>query len=114
MIPDSGVHPRLGLSEQPPAGRRALAFGILWLGLGALAAAGAVWVAIDLTSSVAVRILVDLVLVALCTAALMLASDSVERWLDGRAAGWRWLIFWGSTSVAVLAVVVVVGAVVTS
>lgn len=99
-------------SEQAPT--RALAFGVIWLVAAAISAGGSVWVAINLTSSAALRIIIALLLVAFSTAALMLASDSVERWLAGEDKGWaRWLE-WLATSVVALAVVVIVGAPVTS
>lgn len=107
------ARPRLGLSEEAPTGRRALAFGVLWLAVAVFAAWAAVWIAVHLTSSAPLRIVVALVLVALCVAALMLASDSVERWLAGRFSGWGGPLQWLTTSVAALAVVVVLGAPVT-
>ncbi|MEA2160264.1 MAG: hypothetical protein QOD66_2644, partial [Solirubrobacteraceae bacterium] len=99
------------MSEQPPAGRRALASAVLWLAVAVVTAwgAGSVAIAVSIT---AVRLLAALALVALSTMALMLASDSVERWLAGRGKDWaRWLQ-WLTTSVVALAVAVVLGALV--
>src|SRR3977135_473625 len=99
-------------SQQSPT--RALAFGGAGLVAAAISAGGSVWVAINLTSSAALRIIIALLLVALSTAALMLASDSAERWLVGEDKVWaRWLE-WLTTSVVALAMVVVAGAPVTS
>src|SRR5438874_3274725 len=108
--PRPSVRSRFRLSENAPLGRRALLFAALWLVVAALATAGAIWVAIHLTSSVPLRIVIDIILVALSTAALMLASDSVERWLGERGSGWGRRLQWLTTSVVALGVAVVIGA----
>jgi hypothetical protein len=59
-------------------------------------------------TSVALRIVIDVILVALIITALMLASDTVERWLGW--SGWGRRLQWLTTSIVVLSVVVVIGA----
>jgi hypothetical protein len=109
--PLPAARPRFSLSEQPPAGRQALALAALWLAVAVVTAWAAASVAIAV-SITAVRLLAALALVALSTMALMLASDSVERWLEGQGRDWaRWLQ-WLTTSIVALAVVVVLGALV--
>src|SRR5437016_2231649 len=88
-----------GLSEHAPPRGRALAFAALWLLIAVIATGGSIWVTIHVTSSVALRIVAAVILVAISTTALMLASDSVERWLDGRLSGWGGRLQWLTTSV---------------
>jgi MFS family permease len=102
------------LSERDPVGRRALISAVVWLLVAALATRASIWVAIHVTSSVALRILGALILVAIGTTALMLASDSVERALDGRLRGWGGRVQWLTTSIVALSLVVASGVVLSS
>jgi len=70
----------------------------------------AIWVAITGTSSVALRIVVGVLLVLAGTLALMLASDSIARWLPARLRRWDEVLQWLATSVVGLSLVVVIGA----
>jgi hypothetical protein len=59
----SSLAQRLGLSEQAPSGRRALRSGLLWLAVAMIAMAGAMLVAVNLTSSVVLRIVIGIAFV---------------------------------------------------
>lgn len=102
--------PRFGLSETAPEGRRALWFALLWLVVAGVGAWGAVYIAVHLTSSPALRVVLSLLLVAFSGAALMLASDSLQRWVPERFGGSGGPVQWITTSVVALAAVVVFGA----
>jgi hypothetical protein len=100
---------KLGLREAAPTGWRALAFGGGWIVVAVVATWGAVRVAID-WSSTGARIAVALALLAVSTAALMLASASLERVAAERFRRWDGRLQWLTTSFVALAVVIIGGA----
>lgn len=104
---------RLALHDEPPTGARAFVFAALWFLLAVGAVVGALAVAMEAELEPLVRLIFVLLILLLALLALMLASDSVERGIDERLPGWARRVYWLTTSVAVLAAVILGGAVVT-
>jgi hypothetical protein len=104
---------RLTLPDEPPTGARAFAFAALWFLLAAGVAAGAFAVAIDAELEPLLRLVFVLLILLPALLALMLASDSFERGISETFRGWAGRVYWLTTSVAVLAAVILGGALVT-
>src|SRR5438270_5028165 len=96
----------LRLREEAPRGRPALWSALLWIAIAVGAMAGAMLVAVNGSSSVVLRIVGGVALVLVSTVALMLASDSIERFLDGCLSAWGGRLQWLTTSVVALSVLV--------
>lgn len=77
--------------------------------LALLIVAGSSWLAIDVISSLAVRIVVVVVLGLVSVGALVLTSDSVEQALANSGKRWANRLYWLSTSVVMLALVILLG-----
>ena len=103
----------LALHEESPTRGRAFAFAALWLLVAAGIAAGAFAVAMDAELAPLLRLAFVLLLLLPALLALMLASDSIERGVSESFRGWAGRVYWLSTSVAVLAAVILGGAAVT-
>jgi hypothetical protein len=103
----------LVLHDESPTGARAFAFAALWFLVAAGVAAGAFAVAMDAVLAPLLRLVFVLLILLPALLALMLASDSVERGVSESFSGWSGRLYWLSTSVAVLAVVILGGAAVT-
>lgn len=103
----------LALHDQSPAGARAFAFATLWLLVAAGVATGAFAVAMDAELAPLLRLLLVLLILLPALLALMLASDGIERGVSKSFRGWAGRIYWLTTSVSVLAAVVLGGAAVT-
>ena len=104
----------LRLREEAPRGRPALWSALLWIAIAVGAMAGAMLVAVNGSSSVVLRIVGGVALVLVSTVALMLASDSIERFLDGCLSAWGGRLQWLTTSVVALSVMVAFGAAISS
>jgi hypothetical protein len=104
---------RLALRDNAPrTGRQALAVAGLWLLIAIAAALGAILVLIDVRPHLA-RAVGSPLLVLLSVLAMMLASESAARWLDGRYSRAGGLLYWFATSVVALTGVVATGAAMT-
>jgi hypothetical protein len=77
--------------------------------LAVLAAAVSSWLAIEVVSSLAARVVVVVVLGLVTVGALVFASDSFERALDRGGRRWPNRLYWLSTSVVTLALVILLG-----
>jgi MFS family permease len=93
--------------------RGAACRGGAWLLVAVIAAAASSALAVHLGSSLLVRVAVVLVLGFVTVGALVLASDSVERALGGRGGRWASRLYWLSTSIVMLALVIFFGLFVT-
>jgi MFS family permease len=100
----------LALHDESPTGARAFAFAALWLLVAAGVAAGAFAVVLDAELAPLLRLLFVLLIMLPAVLALMLASDSIERGVSESFRGWAGRVYWLTTSIAVLAAVIVGGA----
>jgi hypothetical protein len=105
---------RLALSDEAPQGRRALAFAAIWLALGIALLWASVLFAVHVGWWPPLRLVVAFLIATLGSLALMLASDSAERWLDGRYSQYGNSVYWFATSLVTLTAIVLLGAVMTS
>jgi hypothetical protein len=103
----------LAFHDEPPTGASAFAFAALWFLLAVGVAAGAFAVAMDAVLEPLLRLVFVLLILLPALLALMLASDSFERGISESFRGWAGRIYWLTTSVAVLAAVILGGAAVT-
>lgn len=110
----SPVATRLRLNPEAPTGLPALRSGLGWIVIAAIAMTGVMLVVTAGSWPVVLRIIVGVTLTLVSTVALMLASDSIARWLHGRFDRWDGRLQWFTTSVVALAVVVAAGAPISS
>lgn len=103
----------LALHDESPTGARAFGFAALWLLVAAGVAAGAFAVVLDAELAPLLRLIFVLLILLPALLALMLASDSIERGVSKSFRGWAGRVYWLTTSVAVLAAVILGGAAVT-
>jgi hypothetical protein len=103
----------LALPDESPTGARAFAFAAVWFLVAAGVSVGAFAVTVDAELAPLLRLVFVLLILLPVLLALMLASDSVERGISESFRGWAGRVYWLTTSVAVLAVVILGGAVVT-
>jgi hypothetical protein len=103
----------LALHDESPTGARAFAFAAFWLLVAAGVAAGAFAVVLDAELAPLLRLLFVLLIMLPAVLALMLASDSIERGVSESFRGWAGRVYWLTTSIAVLAAVIIGGAAVT-
>ncbi len=103
----------LALHDESPTGARAFAFAALWFLVASGLAAGAFVVAMDAELAPLLRLFFVVLILLPALLALMLASDGIERGVSESFRGWAGRVYWLTTSVAVLAAVILGGAAVT-
>jgi hypothetical protein len=99
---------RLALSDtEPSGGPRALRSAVVWFALALALMCSSVLVATSDWWSPLPQAILAVLLASTAVLPLMLASDSASRLLSGERAGW---VYWFTTSLIALAVVLVLGA----